>query len=203
MAPGSWLAVTLALSSWGCSEKAGPSHPTAPLMRVREDDADSPGRIVPVNLVDQDGHPFGTPELRGHYWVVALMFSSCPMACPGVAERMAYLQRVLPKEVPSIRFLSVTLDPENDNPAVLAAYGRRFQRDPSRWTFVTGNTQPISRALTEGYSRATGAAANFDHGSTFALVDEYGKVIGYYGKDDDGIARLVSAANHPVRIAAR
>lgn len=68
---------------------------------------------------------------------------------------------------------------------------------------MTGNTPPIARALTQGYARAAGAVGNFDHGNTFALVDEDGKVIGYYGKDDGGVARLVAAAGRPVRIAAR
>src|SRR5271155_3185998 len=83
------LAVTPALAACSRSESGGPSELAAPV--AREADTASLGRIVPVNLVDQDGRPFGMPELQGHSWLVALMFSSCPMACPVVAQRMAYL----------------------------------------------------------------------------------------------------------------
>src|SRR5262249_52376855 len=40
-------------------------------------------------------------------------------------------------------FLSVTFDPEFDTPAMLKAYGERYQYDPAHWSFITGPTNKI------------------------------------------------------------
>jgi protein SCO1 len=153
------------------------------------------GRITPEHLVDQDGHAFGATQLSGHVWITALMFSSCPMACPVVAQRMAYLQTLLPAHAPSIRMLSVTLDPENDTPPTLAAFGARYHRDPQLWTLATGATQPVVDVVTAGWARVSPKGKSFDHGDTFTLIDGQGNVRGYYGKDDAGVAKMLADAD--------
>ena len=46
------------------------------------------GVIVPAKLIDQDGRTFGPAELDHHVWIAAMMFTSCPMACPAMAARI-------------------------------------------------------------------------------------------------------------------
>jgi protein SCO1/2 len=157
------------------------------------------GLIAPVSLVDQDGHPFGQHELADHVWITAMMFTSCTMACPMMAERMARLQAMLPMHADSIRLLSITVDAENDTPPVLSAFGRRFHRDPAVWTFVTGVTDPVFASVNAGYKQALGAKANYNHGDTLMLLDGEGHIKGFYGKDDASVARLFADAD---RIAA-
>jgi protein SCO1/2 len=153
------------------------------------------GRITPTSLLDQDGHPFGQHELAGHVWIAALMFTSCPMACPKMAERMARLQTMLPEHAKSIRLLSITVDAENDTPPVLSAYGKRFHRDPATWTYVTGETDRVFASVNAGYKQALGANANFSHGDTLVLLDGEGRIQGFYRKDDAGVARLFADAD--------
>ncbi len=153
------------------------------------------GRIMPVKLVDQDGHAFGQPELRGHVWIAAIMLTSCTMMCPVMAERMAHLQKLLPSHAASIRLLSITVDPEKDTPAVLSAYGKRFHRDPDSWTFVTGDTQPLFEVINGGYKPAPSMKGTFDHGDTLVLVDGDGRIRGYYRKDDSGVTRMFADAD--------
>jgi protein SCO1 len=154
------------------------------------------GVIAPLGLVDQDGHPFGRHELADHVWITAMMFTSCTMACPMMAERMSHLQSMLPKHAESIRLLSITVDAENDTPPVLAAYGKRFHRDPAAWTFVTGETDPVFASVNAGYKQARGAKANYSHGDTLMLLDGEGRIKGFYGKDDASVARLFADADH-------
>jgi protein SCO1 len=168
------VALAVALLAVGCNHE-----PTAAL-----------GRITPTSLLDQDGHAFGPHELAGHVWIAAMMFTSCPMACPKMAERMAHLQTMLPEHSKSIRLLSITVDAENDTPPVLSAYGKRFHRDPATWTYVTGETDRVFASVNAGYKQALGAAANFSHGNTLVLLDGEGRIQGFYGKDDAGVARL-------------
>src|SRR5262245_50524332 len=44
-------------------------------------------------LIDQDGRPFGTEQLRGKVWVASFIFTSCPTVCPKLTARMAQLQQ--------------------------------------------------------------------------------------------------------------
>jgi protein SCO1/2 len=176
-------ALALAVSAAGCGHREGGA--AAP---------GSIGEIVPTRLVDQDGHAFGAEQLHGHVWLVALMFTHCPMACPAMAERMSYIQTLLPRHAADIRMLSVSVDPEDDTPPVLTAYGQRFHRDPAIWTFVTGQTEPTLRSVTDGFAKDRPGHA-FDHGSTFALADEQGRIRGYYGMDDTAVASLLDDAD--------
>jgi len=181
------LAIAMALLAVACNPK-----PTAEL-----------GVVAPVNLVDQDGHPFGRRELADHVWITAMMFTSCPMACPMMAQRMAHLQAMLPKHAEPIRLLSISVDAENDTPPVLSAYGKRFHSDPAVWTFVTGETDPIFASVNAAYKQALGAKANFSHGDTLMLLDGDGRIKGFYGKDDASVARLFADADRLAVVYAR
>lgn len=193
------LAVALALSVVvvvACNPHNEESATTSPAEElVAKTESGDLGRITPVKLVDQDGHAFGQAELGGHVWIGAMMLTSCTMMCPLMAERMAYLQKLLPSHAPSIRLLSITVDPEKDTPDVLLAYGKRFHREPATWTFVTGETAPIFEAVNAGYRRAPSVKGNFDHGNTLVLVGRDGRIEGYYGKDDGGVARIFADAD--------
>jgi protein SCO1 len=162
------------------------------------------GRVAPIDLVDQDGRPFGQRELADRVWITAFMFTSCPMACPKMAERMAYMQRtMLPQHADSIRLLSISVDAENDTPLVLAAYGKRFHRDPATWTFLTGATDPVFASANTAYKQAFGAKAGFSHADTLMLLDGEGHIEGFYGKDDASISRLFADADRLAATHAR
>jgi protein SCO1/2 len=82
-----------------------------------------PAPLPSFPLVDDGGRAFHLADLKGTPLVVAFVFSRCPMAdaCPLTMARLRELQRM----APSLQILIVTLDPDFDTPAVLAAYGRK------------------------------------------------------------------------------
>lgn len=158
---------------------------------------DPPPRLYPLpafSLVDEAGRPFGPERLAGKVSVVNFIFTSCPTVCPGLTAKMARLQGRI--TAPEVQLVSVSVDPDNDTPEVLRAYGDRFGRDPSRWSFVTGELAAVKRAVEEGFKVAmdgAGAGATaFDivHGEHFVLVDRARTIRGYYRPDDEGLAHL-------------
>jgi cytochrome oxidase Cu insertion factor (SCO1/SenC/PrrC family) len=167
------------------------------------------GTLGPAALVDQDGAAFGPERLRGRVWITAFLFTTCPMECPLLAQRMRWLQSQLALRSPSLQMLAVSINPAQDTPAALRSYGERFSRDPSRWTFVTGNTAPWYRAVSDGYERARPPPDPNDprskgtfaalHGERFALVDGEGRIRGYYRKDDGDVARMLADAERLLR----
>jgi protein SCO1/2 len=88
-------------------------------------------------FVDERGRPFTWNGLRGKTVVLSFIYTRCPEPneCPAISLKFAELQRELPRDA---QLLEVTLDPERDTPAALAAYGENFGEDPARWTLATG-----------------------------------------------------------------
>ena len=94
--------------------------------------------FAPLKLVDQNGQPFAVQGLRGQVVLFNFIFTSCPNVCPVQTQALAEVQRAIPAvDRDRVHFVSVSIDPEHDTPAVLHSFARRFNLDFSRWTFVT------------------------------------------------------------------
>ena len=160
------------------------------------------GALPEFALTDQHGARFNKDSLRGHVWISDYFFTTCAMACPLLTARMALLQSKLRAASSGVRLLSITIAPATDKPPVLKAYAEKFGADQARWTFLTGETDPLQLAATRGYEQApkvgasTGNAKGFLalHGQVFELVDGEGNLRGYYDKSDAGIAALLADA---------
>ena len=62
---------------------------------------------------------------------------------------MGELQARLKKDGSEARLVSFSVDPENDTPPVLAAYGAKAGAELGRWTFVTGSVNDIAAAVVQ------------------------------------------------------
>ena len=92
---------------------------------------------------------------------------------------------------------SVTVEPEVDTPAVLAAYSQRFGADPAGWSFLTGSSAEISDVV-----RRYGAFAKrlkpgeVDHLFLTSLIDRRGMLrvqyLGYRFDADEMLRDLRS-----------
>jgi len=150
------------------------------------------GFTVPeFSLTDQDGRPVDESILDGELTVMTFMFTNCPFACPGMTGEMLKLQENLAGT--GVRFLSISVDPENDTPEVLRAYGERNGVDFSRWRFLTGPMEEVRSIVRdslkfhvgEDVSRqitlADGSTMNnISHPSHLILVGPERGVLGIY-----------------------
>jgi protein SCO1/2 len=94
-------------------------------------------------------------------------------------------------EIPDVRLVSFSVDPERDTPPVLAEYARRYQAQPGRWFFLTGDRNTI-----DSLDRRAFMLGNIDssmqHSTRFVLIDRHGNIRGYYGtSEDDPTVRLI------------
>jgi protein SCO1 len=108
------------------------------------------GSVPDFALTDQTGRPVRRADLEGKVWVTSFIFTSCPDECPLMAAQMAQLQSDL-AHAPELHLVSISVDPEHDIPAVLAHYAERFNADPARWLFLTGDKQAIYRLVRDGF----------------------------------------------------
>jgi protein SCO1/2 len=139
----------------------------------------------PFTLTDQDGKPFGNAQLHGKVWVADFVFTTCTGLCPMMTEQMRAFQKATAGS--AIQMVSFSVDPENDTPAVLAAYAVRNKADLSRWHFLTGNRDTLW-TISNAMKLAVGPGDDHQvmHSSHFLLIDGNGHVRGVYDYKDAG-----------------
>lgn len=152
--------------------------------------------VPAFSAVDQDGGAVTGESLRGRVWIASFIFTRCTTVCPLITTRMAQLRRSLPGA--DVRFVSFSVDPEFDTPAVLKQYARGWSAD-ARWLLLNAGPDGV-RTLARGMKAAldSGAEANGPllHSSQFFLVDRGLKVRGVYDSADAAaLRRLVADAS--------
>src|SRR6185436_5658299 len=96
-------------------------------------------------LTTQDGEQvrFYDDLLKGKIVAINLIYTTCQYACPLETARLSQVQRKLGDRMgKEVFFYSITIDPEQDTPAVLKEYGEKFQAGPG-WKFLTGKKEDI------------------------------------------------------------
>jgi cytochrome oxidase Cu insertion factor (SCO1/SenC/PrrC family) len=131
--------------------------------------------VADFSLTERSGRPFQSSELRGKPWIASFFFTACPGPCRQVNTELAQLQQEFAKS--DVRFVSITVDPQNDTPEVLQAYAKQFNADADRWLFLTGPLEEI-RQVAEGSLKV--ALSRVTHSTRLILINRQGKVDGYF-----------------------
>jgi protein SCO1/2 len=103
-------------------------------------------RLPAITLQDRSGKPFAISSIDSYPGPVILqfIFTTCSTVCPIMSATLAAAQDKLGPELDRVRMISVTIDPENDTPARLAEYAKRFKAR-GQWFFLTGSEADIVR----------------------------------------------------------
>ena len=78
----------------------------------------------------------------------------------------------------AIRFVSITVDPENDSEEVLKQYAEQFGANPDKWHFLRGEMDYIQRVGIEKFF--LDGVEKRGHPDRFCLVNADGNVVGSY-----------------------
>jgi protein SCO1/2 len=98
-----------------------------------------------VEVKTHDGKTlhFYDDVLKGKIVLINFFFTDCDAICPLMTENLARVQELLaPRVGKDIFMASITLQPEHDTPAVLAAYAKGYGVGPG-WQFLTGKREDI------------------------------------------------------------
>ena len=144
----------------------------------------SMGSVPPFELVTQEGKPFSSSSLNGKYWIVDLIFTNCSGTCPMLTANLASIQKALAK-TSDVEIVSISVDPNNDTPEVLAEYAKRYNADTKSWTFLTGNVHTIYTIAKDGFKLTLDSVSGDEmnpivHSERFVLVDKKGTIRGFY-----------------------
>lgn len=148
---------------------------------VRNYEAD--GRVT-FSLTNQHGDTVTQKDLGGRHLLVFFGFTNCHAICPTQMSNLAQVMTELDGTGHASRVTPVfiSVDPERDVPATVAAYVARFD---DRFVGLTG-----SRAALEGVANsfktflqdAPPRGANdyqVSHSSTVYVVDPFGRIVDY------------------------
>lgn len=169
---------------------------------LRQRTVSSYGTVPTFQLVNQNGQPFGSPQLAGKIWIADFIYTTCPGPCPMISSRMSELQK--PLEKTDVRLVSFSVDPEKDTPQVLRGYAEKLQADPARWNFLTGPKSAIYKLSHDGFRLAVSDGSGEQgipvHSTRIVLVDRHGQIRGYYDATEaDAVTKLVADTNHLLR----
>lgn len=161
------------------------------------------GRVPDFSLIDDQGRAISRQGLLGFVWVADFMFTRCAGQCPMLSAQMARLQTAF-RTTPGIQFISFSVDSAHDTAEVLGRYARYYRAPASRWRFVTGESQAVSRLVEDGFhlgvSDGASAAEPITHSLRFVLVDQEARLQGYYDATDArAMARLEADARRLLR----
>ena len=105
--------------------------------------------VADVPLLDQHGRTVRLQAdlLADKIVVISFIYTSCTTVCPVVSSIMAKVQQQLGSRVGrEVQLVSISIDPQRDNPQRLAAYARSFQKGPG-WSWLTGSTPSVEATL--------------------------------------------------------
>ena len=147
----------------------------------------TPRALPDFSLSQSDGTRLIPGELRGHWTLVFLGFTSCPDVCPTTLAELAGAQKQWEAIPDSLRprVLFVSVDPERDTPARLGEYVHAFHKDTLAATADVPSLELFTTALGLVFQKAPGKnfKANpndysMDHSASIAVLDPEGRLAG-------------------------
>jgi protein SCO1/2 len=152
------------------------------LAQLLEDSAASrlsPGDPVPdFTLTDQTNVPVTFSAFAGKVVVLNFVYTRCPLPdyCFRLSNNLGQLQKRFGPAA-GLVLITVTFDPANDRPDVLARYAQIWKADPTLWHFLTGPAAEIQRLCARfgvGYWPDEGL---YVHSLHTAVIDRQGKLV--------------------------
>ncbi|SHM38262.1 SCO family protein [Gracilibacillus kekensis] len=135
-----------------------------------------------VILEDSKARTYSMQELQHNkYLFITFMYTNCATVCPQLERNMQEVYQQLPDTMikENIQFLSISFDPENDDPKTLEKYRSYFDSDGESWRMARINDKDeLNNLLDElGVIVIPDDYGNFQHNSAFYLVNREGSLI--------------------------
>lgn len=150
-------------------------------------------------FTDQTDQEFDSASLAGKPYAVSFFFASCPTICKDLNRTVERVNGQLKNE--EIAFVTISVDPENDTPEVLARYAEDFGATPDRWSFLTG---PAHRVTQLGAHQFRVVVDRDTHTDNILLVDKWGRYRDRFKWDDAydmkrfvKVAKVLAAETEP------
>jgi protein SCO1/2 len=148
-------------------------------------------QLEDFKLTNQLGKPVSFKDFEYKIFVVNFFYTNCPEVCAAVNKNMERLAWAYRKNR-MLKFVSITVDPQRDNPAALLAYAKPFRLPPNKWMFLTGDTSTIYNLARNGFLvNAVKTGDDFIFSNQLILIDAEKRIRGSYnGTSIPDVVRL-------------
>jgi len=151
--------------------------------------------IPEFEFVSHSGDAIGREQMEDKITVVDFFFTSCPSICPAMSSEMHRVQDAFRND-DRVQIYSISIDPDYDQPEVLAEYADRHDATPGKWFFLHGNKQQVYDLAKCGFvipmMDGYGNPDDYVHSDKFILVDGKGRIRGYYsGTNREQVDELI------------
>jgi protein SCO1/2 len=171
--------------------------------RWNESEMDTVFQTIPAfQLTDENGKVFSSKALQGKIYIANFFFTRCGTICPKIASQVSRATDAFIQD-PEIHFISISVDPNFDEPKKLLAYAKSFDADSTRWSFLTGTKKEIYPLILKGFHVPLADASEYDaaiknpdetfiHSERLVLVDKAGVIRGFYdGTNKKEVDRMI------------
>lgn len=131
--------------------------------------------LTGFTLTERSGRELKWDELNGQVRVTNFFFTSCPATCLQQSHKVGEIQKAFAGK--DVAFLSITCDPETDDPERLREYATKLGADPEQWLFLTGRLIYIRRVATELFRVALDKQT---HVERLIVSDKWGNMRGQF-----------------------
>ncbi|HCZ35215.1 MAG TPA: SCO family protein [Cytophagales bacterium] len=152
--------------------------------------------IAPFQFVDQDSSVITNADFKDQVYVADFFFTSCRTICPIMKTQMLRVYEAT-AEMPDVKILSHTIDPEYDTVALLHDFAERLGVTSNRWHFVTGVKDSIYKIAQTSYFATAmedkSEPDGFIHSGAFLLIDKKQRIRGKYdGTKEAEVNKLIA-----------
>ena len=156
-------------------------------------------KVLDFELFDQEGNRTSQKWTDNHVYIVDFFFTTCETICPLMTSQMQRASEKL-KDEKEVKFLSISVIPEQDSIPVLKAYAEQLDLDYNQWRMLTGDKNLIYSLARKSYfalkpaetGKGDGGVSDFIHTNNFVLVDKSKRIRGYYdGTSVADVDRLI------------
>lgn len=150
---------------------------TAETARVNQLMKDNP-QFPEVTLEDSNERMYSFSEFEDKYVFITFMYTNCTTVCWQLEMNMGQVYDRIPEQYfdEDIVFLSISFDPEKDDPATLDEYKDYFASDGETWRMarIPDQTELDGLLRDFGVIVIPDGKGDFTHNSAFYLVNREG-----------------------------
>jgi protein SCO1 len=137
-------------------------------------------RVPDFTLIDQRRQRITLSQYQGKVVALNFIYTSCalPNFCYRISNNFGVLQRRFKERLGrDLVLLTVTFDPQRDQPETLAHYASNWKADPATWHFLTGPVSDVHRVTNMFGMDFFPDEGLMDHSLHTAIIDRHQRLV--------------------------
>ncbi|MCC5918068.1 MAG: SCO family protein [Cryomorphaceae bacterium] len=134
---------------------------------------------LPSTWTTHRGDSIELGDLRGDVLVLVMIYTQCQAACPRLVADMRNIEsKVSPIAKGNVKYVLVSIDPEQDTPERMAAFALENKMTEDHWLFLRGTpgtVRDFANVLAVKYKQIS--PVDFSHSNIISVFDQNGVLV--------------------------